>query len=132
MKTECGYDIEVDHERNRVYLTQWGMLDEETAEALLEELDRKTAPLPDGWGLVNDIRDLAPFEQQNTEYVERGKEIIADNGVTANVRVTESAVTKMQFRRAGDRDQEYHVAHAESPEQADEFLDEFRDSESRS
>jgi hypothetical protein len=122
-RRRSDYDLEVDHERSRVYLTQYGQLDDETARALLAELDEVTRELPDGWDLVNDLREFAPFEQQKTEYIERGKEIIADNGVRANVRVMDSVITKMQFDRVGDEDEQYHVATAESVEQAEQFLD---------
>jgi hypothetical protein len=126
-RRRSDYDLEVDHERSRVYLTQYGQLDDETARALLAELDEMTRELPDGWDLVNDLREFAPFEQQKTEYIERGKEIIADNGVRANVRVVDSVITKMQFDRVGDDDEQYHVATAESVEQAERFLDRFEE-----
>ena len=128
--SDSGYDIDVDRELNRVYLTQWGRLDDETAESLLADLDQKTRDLPDGWELINDIRELATFEPHQTNYIERGKEIIAENGVAANVRVTGSVVTKMQFNRAGDRDEDFHVAHAETVAQAEGFLDRFDAEES--
>lgn len=121
------YELSVDRARHRVYLTQYGQLDDETARALLDDLDEATRDLPDGWDLVNDLREFAPFEQQKTEYIEEGKEIIAENGVSANVRVLDSTITKMQFDRVGDRDEEYHVATAESVEQAEAFLDRFRE-----
>jgi hypothetical protein len=126
-RRRSDYDIEVDREARRVYLTQYGQLDDETARALLAELDEMTRELPDGWDLVNDLREFAPFEQQKTEYIERGKEIIADNGVRANVRVVDSVITKMQFDRVGDDDEQYHVATAESVEQAERFLDRFEE-----
>jgi hypothetical protein len=122
-RRQSDYDLRV--EGDRVYLTQYGRLDDETAEALLSDLDAVTSDLPDGWELVNDLREFAPFDQQKTEYIERGKEILAENGVGANVRVVDSTITRMQFERAGDRDEEYHVATAESVEQAEQFLDRF-------
>lgn len=121
--SQSDYDLRV--EGDRVYLTQYGRLDDETAEALLSELAEVTGDLPEGWELVNDLREFAPFDQQKTEYIERGKEILAENGVGANVRVVDSTITRMQFERAGDRDEEYHVATAESVEQAEAFLDRF-------
>lgn len=123
--SRSDYDIEVDRDRNRVYLTQYGQLDDETARSLLAELDEATAALPDGWDLVNDLREFAPFDQQSTAYIERGKEVIAENGVRANVRVMDSTITEIQFSRVGDRDEEFHVATAETVEQAEEFLDRF-------
>jgi hypothetical protein len=43
------------------------------------------------------------------------------------VRVLGDSITgKMQFDRVGEGEAEYHVANAESREQATEFLDEFR------
>ena len=68
-----------------------------------------------------------PFDQQPTEYVERGKEIRAENGVAATVRVVDSTITKMQFERAGDSDEEYHVATAETVEQAEALVERFRE-----
>jgi hypothetical protein len=117
------YELRVNWEDERVYLTQYGQLDDETAEALLSELDRKTSQLPDGRDLVNDLREFAPLDQQKTEYIEHGKEIIAENGV----RVMDSTITKMQFDRVGDRDEAYLVATAETVEQARAFLDRFEE-----
>ena len=110
-----------------MFLTQYGMYDDETATAMLDELDRKTGELPEGFDLVNDIREFKPLEQQKTKYIERGKEIVAENGVGALVRVVESAITEMQFERVGDDDESYHVATAETPREAERMLDRLRD-----
>lgn len=126
---ESDYEIEVDAEKNRAFLTQYGMYDDETATAMLDELDRKTGELQEGFDLVNDIREFKPLEQQKTKYIERGKEIVAKNGVSALVRVVDSAITEMQFERAGDGDDVYHVATAETPSEAERMLDRLRDEE---
>jgi hypothetical protein len=127
--SRSDYDLRVDEANDRVYLTQYGQLDDETAESLLADLEEATSELADEWDLVNDLREFAPFDQQKTEYIEQGKEIIAENGVRANVRVMDSTITKMQFDRVGDRDEEYHVATAESVEQAEQFLERFDETE---
>ena len=123
---QSDYEIEVDAEKNRVFLTQYGMYDDETATAMLDELDRKTGALPEGFDLVNDIREFKPLEQQKTKYIEPGKEIVAENGVGALVRIVDSAITAMQFERVGDGDEAYHVATAETPREAERMLDRLR------
>jgi hypothetical protein len=128
MMTRTGdYEIEVDRERRRVSVRQWGRLAVETAERLLDELDRKTARLPEGFDVRDDSREPEPFDQDDTDFIERGRRVVSDTGGEAPVRVVgDTVVSKMQFDRVvGDAN--YHVANAETPEQAEEPLDRLRD-----
>lgn len=123
-----GYEVSIDRSRNRLYLTLEGVLDEETAEAHVEEMLEMAEELGPGFDMVNDISEFKPMTQGATETIERGKRGLEARGVSAVVRVTgESVVGKMQFERVGDDDEGYHVATAETVEEAEELLDGFRE-----
>jgi hypothetical protein len=78
--------------------------------------------------MVNDISAFTPLDDEATDTIERGKRGLTDRGVSAVVRVTgESVVGKLQFDRVADGEEEYHVATAETVEEAEELLDRFRE-----
>jgi hypothetical protein len=120
------YAVEIDRAENRLYLELDGMLDAETAHEAADATVEAASELRPGFGMVNDISSFNPVSQEATEAIERGKRGIAEEGVAAVVRVVgDSVVGKMQFDRVGEGDRSYHVASAESREQAEEFLDRF-------
>lgn len=122
------YEITVDGERNRLYLTLAGLLDEGTAEAHVEDLLAAADGLEPGFDMVNDISEFTPMTDAATATIERGKHGLAERGVSAVVRVTgESVVGKMQFSRVGE--EAYHVATAETVAEAEDLLDRFRDAD---
>jgi hypothetical protein len=121
------YMVDLDHENDRLYLELTGMLDEETAHEAAEAAAEGGHDLGEGFQMINDISEFKPLSQAATDAIEKGKAGVAEAGVSAVVRVVGESVTgKMQFDRVGDEDQSYHVATAESREQAVEFLEEFR------
>jgi hypothetical protein len=124
----ASYDVTVDTDRNRMYMTFEGMLDEEQAEAALAEVEAALSDLEPGFGLVNDISEFRPVSQAVTDRIEDGKQLLVERGATAAVRVTgESVIGKMQFERVGGGAESYHVATAETVEEAEELLAEFGD-----
>lgn len=81
--------------------------------------------------MVNDISECTPMTEDATDTIERGKRGLTERGVSAVVRVTgESVVGKMQFDRVASGTEGYHVATAETVEEAEALLDEFREGES--
>ena len=122
-----SYDLDVDHETNRLYLSLKGLLDAETAEAHVEEMLAAADDLDPGFDMVNDISTFKPMSQEATEAIERGKDGLTERGMSAVVRVLgESVVGKMQFDRVGSGSEGYHIATAETVEAAKELLDAFR------
>jgi hypothetical protein len=122
----ASYDVSVDTDRNRMHMTFEGMLDEEQAEAALAEVEAALSDLEPGFGLVNDISAFRPVSQTVTDRIEDGKQLLVERGATAAVRVTgESVIGKMQFERVGEGEESYHVATAETVEEAEELLAEF-------
>ena len=122
-----GYDVEIDRGKNRLYLTLEGMLDPETADQHVEDMLDVAEELEPGFDMVNDISAFKPLSQETTDAIERGKAGLTDMGVSAVVRVVgDSVVSKMQFDRVGTESEGYHVATAETREQAEALLDEFR------
>lgn len=123
-----AYEIDVDRSENRLYLELDGLLDEETATAHVEDMLAAADELDSGFDMVNDISSFKPMNQDASEVIERGKEGLTERGVSAVVRVTGDSVTgKLQFDRVGTDSEGYHVATAESPEEAEQLLDEFRE-----
>jgi len=123
-----GYEITIDESTNRLYMRLEGMLDEETARNVVEEIDEGTAKLDEGFDIVNDISEFKPMSQDAADEIDRGKAIAAQRGANATVRVTgESVIGKMQFERHGQGEETYHVATAESVEEAEDLLEDFND-----
>lgn len=122
------YEIRADEERNRLYMTLEGMLDEDTAGEAVEELEAAVSTLEPGFTIVNDISAFEPVSQEAVDHIERGKAAAAEAGVEATVRVTgESVIGKMQFERVGEGAESYHVATAETVEDAEALLADFED-----
>lgn len=122
------YEVDIDEDRNRLYLTLEGHLDEEVAEAHVDDMLAAADELTPGFDMVNDISSFTPMSDGATDTIERGKRGLTERGVSAVVRVTgESVVGKMQFERVGDGVEGYHVATAETVADAEELLDRFRE-----
>ena len=123
-----GYEVETDRVENRLSLKLEGMLDEETAHEAAEATIEHAEELRPGFEMINDISEFKPLSQEATDAIERGKRGIAERDVGAVVRVVgDSVVGKMQFERVTGDAEGYHVATAESREQAERFLDRFRE-----
>jgi hypothetical protein len=125
--SDGDYTFEVDEEANRLYMTLEGRVDAETAHEALEELETAYLDrLEPGFDVVNDISGFEPISQEAARAIERGKAALGEAGASAVARVMgDSVIGQMQFERHGD--DEYHVATAESREQAEVFLDRFRE-----
>lgn len=122
------YEVSVDHDKNRLYLKLDGLLDEETANEHVVEMLAAADELDHGFDMVNDISTYKPMSQEATEAIERGKAGLTERGMSAVVRVLgESVVGKMQFDRVGSGREGYHIATAETREEAERLLDNFRD-----
>lgn len=122
-----GYQVEIDRAENRLYMKLDGMLEQEMADDVVEEITDRLDELRPGFQVINDISEFKPVSQDATDAIERGKQAIADRGVNAVVRIVgDSVIGKMQFDRVGDEIEGYHVATAESREQAERFLDRFQ------
>ncbi len=123
-----GYKIEIDRQKNRLYLTLEGMMNEETAREHVRELVDAADDLEDGFDMVNDIREFKPFSQEVTDVIEEGKQGLTDNGVSAVVRVTgDSSIGALQFTRVGSEEQGYQARTAETVAEAEALLDRLRE-----
>ncbi|MFD1513271.1 hypothetical protein [Halomarina rubra] len=118
----AGFDIEADVAANRLNMELRGSLDETQAEAAVDAVDTESRKLSPGFEVVNDISGFKPLSQDVAAAIGEGKQILAENGAGALVRITgESVVGTMQFKRVGDREG-YHVAEAESHAEAEDLL----------
>lgn len=123
-----SYDVTADEEKNRLYITLEGMLDESLAEEVLADVDAATEKLEPGYDTVNDISEFKPVSQEAVDAIEEGKQLNTERGNQATVRVTgESVIGEMQWERHGTEAEGFHVATAESVEEADRLLDEYRE-----
>jgi hypothetical protein len=122
------YELELDSrigEPDVIYMTLDGQLGEELANEVVEEVAPLVERASEDFYLINDISTFKPLSQDAVEAIERGKQVMADGGVTAAVRVTgESVVGSMQFERVGG-DTSYQVAKAETVEDAEDLLEEL-------
>jgi hypothetical protein len=118
------WEVEVDEENERVYLTIHGKMEPEEMAKLADQCAEAAQTLSAGFDLVNDMAKFVPSGEETMKEIQRGKRVLAEGGMAAAVRVvSESTTGQMQFDRAGDEVEEYALAKAESVEQAEELLD---------
>ena len=122
------WDVDVDTEKNRLYLTLEGHLSVDEAETAADTVIEATERLDPGFDEVNDMSEFEPAATEAMEHIERGKRGIVENGVEAVCRVVaESTTGQMQFDRAGEGAEEYAVAKAETVDEAEALLDKRRE-----
>lgn len=56
-------------------------------------------PLPTGWGVVVDMRELLPLRQDAQAMLIEGQKLFKQHGMTRSAVALKDAVTTMQFRR---------------------------------
>jgi len=123
-----NWEVDADHDKNRLYITLEGFLDDEESEASSSAVIEAAQSMDEGFDVITDISTAQPGTADAVEHIQRGKEAVAENGASAAVRIApESTTGKMQFERAGDA--AYPVAMAESVEDAEALLDQRRDDE---
>jgi hypothetical protein len=124
----ADYEIELDErvaEPDVLYLTLEGRLEREQAIAAVEEMESLLAGVDEGFYMINDISAFNPISQDAVDAIDRGKQVIAEHGVAAVVRVVgDSTTAKMQFDQVGD-DSAYRRATAESVSEAEAALEDL-------
>jgi len=123
-KSGENWEVDIDREKNRLYLELEGYMEAADAGAAADATIEGAKTLDDGFDMVNDLSTFQPSDKEAMDHIERGKQGIAKNGVAAVVRVTaESTTGQMQFDRAGEDEESYQLAVADSPEKAEKLLD---------
>jgi hypothetical protein len=118
------YKLDVDEEKNRLYLKMEGHFEADEGGDGQEELLRIARELDDGFEMITDLSEFEPASPEVADSIDDGKQILARNGLAASVRVTpESTTGKLQFERAGKEAESYQVAEAETVDQAERLLD---------
>lgn len=126
-KSGASWEVDIDREKNRLYLELDGFLEADAAGAAADATIEGAEMLDDGFDMVNDLSNFQPSDQEAMDHIERGKQGIAKNGVAAVVRVmSESTTGQMQFDRAGEDEESYQLAMADSTEKAEKLLDKRR------
>ena len=125
-----NWSVSLDESKNRLYLTLAGHIDESGAAAAADATIEGAKRLEEGFDLITDLSDFQPSDPEAMKHIERGKKGIAKHGVSAVVRVmAESTTGQMQFDRAGEDEESYQLAMADSQEKAEKLLDERRKQE---
>ncbi|WP_436901925.1 hypothetical protein [Halovenus halobia] len=123
-----NWEVDTDDQKNRLYLTLEGRLSIDEVEKAADAVIEASGTLDPGFDQVNDMSTFEPADPEALDHVERGKRGIVENGIAATCRVvSESTTGQMQFDRAGEDEEEYAVAKAESFEQAEKLLDKRRE-----
>ena len=122
------WNVEVDQEKNRLYVDMSGEMTVEEAEANQQATVDALEKLDEGFDVVTDLRGIVVNEDEVLEFLETGKRRINDAGASAAVRVEpDSTTAQMQFERVGEDKEGYAVAQADSLETAEKLLDKRRD-----
>ena len=123
-----NWEVNTDQQKNRLYLTLDGRLSVDEVERAADTVIEAAGELERGFDQVNDMSTFEPADPEALEHVERGKRGIVENGIAATCRVvSESTTGQMQFDRAGEDEEEYAVAKADSVDQAETLLDKRRE-----
>lgn len=119
-----NWEVDADHEKNRLYLELDGFLDSDAAGDAADATIAGAEALDEGFDMVTDLSNFQPSDEEAMKHIERGKKGIAKHGVAAVVRVmSESTTGQMQFDRAGEDKESYQLAMADSQEKAEKLLD---------
>ena len=127
-KSGTNWEVDIDRGKNRLYLELDGFLDSDSAGAAANATIEGAEELDEGFDMINDLSNFQPSDTAAMDHIERGKRGIAKHGVAAVVRVTsESTTGQMQFDRAGEDEESYQLAMADSQSNAEKLLDKRRE-----
>lgn len=122
------WNVDVDHDKNRLFIDLGGHMAVEEAEESTEEVIAGAEALDPGFDIVTNLEGFMPGDQEAVEYIEEGKRAMREHGASAAVRVMpDSATAQMHFERVGEDEEGYPVAVANSVEQAEKLLDQRRE-----
>jgi hypothetical protein len=118
------WTVEVDEERNRLYLELSGVFEAgdaaEAAEATLSAAERLDADVE----MIDDISELQIGDQDAAARLETVKERLSEQGLTTAVRVRPAATaTEAQFAEAGEDVEDYEVRTVDTVAAAEDALD---------
>ena len=78
--------------KSRLNVTLRGALDEARARGAVDAVASESAKLAPGFEVGNDISEFGPLSQDAVDAIADGKQILAENGARALVRVTGESV----------------------------------------
>jgi hypothetical protein len=127
-KSGESWEVDIDQGTNRLYLELDGYLESDAAAAAADATIEGAKKLDPGFDMINDLSNFQPSDEEAMDHIERGKKGIAKHDVAAVVRVmSESTTGQMQFDRAGEDEESYQLAMADSQEKAEKLLDKRRE-----
>jgi hypothetical protein len=116
------FSVRADVEKNRLYITLAGHLDEvEQREAVASVLSEAGKLMP-GFDLLSDIASLRPTDEAGLKQLVRVQEFLRDHGLRRAIRVTGIVLSEIQMERTG-REVGYVSLTAGSIEEAERILD---------
>lgn len=122
------FSIRVEPDRNVIYMTQSGQPRAEDFEAVKTELRRAVAELEPGFALVNDQRNLEPFDELTMSVAKELVAIMDGAGASMVIRIVPSdpiSMTKV-LRALVTAESRYQTIRVSSPAEAEDVLAETR------
>jgi hypothetical protein len=121
------FTIRVDHDKNRMYLTLTGLMEDEETRAAADASIDAFKTLKPGFFVINDISNFRPLTKEGVAHVQRAGEVARKLGMRATVRVVGiSPTAHAQFQRAAKQGG-YTAYMAQSVEEAEKLLDAHKD-----
>ena len=118
------YEVRADQQKNRLYIILKGFLSDEEVKQAAEEVIQKVQQLQPGFGIINDIAELAPASPEATGYIKQAQTAAFRHGPSKVVRVVKSAISSMQFNRLQkEAGANYETLQAQTLEEAERILD---------
>ena len=119
------FSVIADPERNRLYITLSGHLEEPERQAAIKAMLVEAARLTPGFGVVTDISALHASNQEGFRDFLRAKSGLRMKGAGPIIRVVKIPLSRIQVERITEA-AGYHSECADSLAEADRRLDELR------
>lgn len=112
------YNIKLDQPKNTMFLTVDGFLSEQQVKECVSAILSGVRSLADGFYIVNDITNMKPLTPEGVQEMKHLQTELAKSGVAKIIRVTDSAIAKMQVNRVHREVGGYEVVEASSLDEA--------------
>jgi hypothetical protein len=118
------WNVDVDDDQDRLYAEFSGHFEEEEAAEAADAIIGAATRLSEEFDMINDLENLQIGDTGAAEELERGKEGVADNGLSTVVRILPVASSgELQYAESGEKAEDYRIETAESVTEAEAILD---------
>ncbi len=91
------YEINVNSEKNRIYITLDGHIPEEDAQNMLDEVKEKSKTLRDGFTKITNVLGFKPKDKKLFKYFQEVQKYLYEKGASCTVRIAEGRVLYKLF-----------------------------------